>query len=504
MNLTFFAETLYIFMLLSVKIIVELLMYFKEVSMKRRIVAIMCATLMLTPLLAGCTGTGTTPDTEVVEETVVVEEGVPQVGDVDEDGFRLIWSDEFSGDSLSDADWNYETHEVGWVNHELQEYVPSEEYAYVKDGELIIQPVKKEENGKVSYYSGRVNTQGKHDYKYGKFEARIKVPEGKGFLPAFWMMPLDESYYGQWPKCGEIDIMEVLGNQTNTNYGTVHFGEPHNQHQGTYTLEDGGDFSKEYHVFAVEWEPGVMKWYVDGNQYYETSDWFTKVDGEEEKPYPAPFNQPFHVILNVAVGGDWPGDPDDTTIFDERAAMYVDYVRIYQKDEYDENVTKPEKVLNMREADETGNYVYNSNFEEEDLTDEENWNFLLFNGGEGEATFGDGELIITSTNEGTEDYSVQLVQRDMPMVRRTKYRFSFEAKADEDRTIKAAVTAPEVNWIRYFPDTPVDLTTDWQEFSFEFDMTQPDDDKGRVEFNMGNQGSTATVYLRNVRLEKVE
>lgn len=192
--------------------------------MKRRIVAIMCATLMLTPLLAGCTGTGTTPDTEVVEETVVVEEGVPQVGDVDEDGFRLVWSDEFSGDSLSDADWNYETHEVGWVNHELQEYVPSEEYAYVKDGELIIQPVKKEENGKVSYYSGRVNTQGKHDYKYGKFEARIKVPEGKGFLPAFWMMPLDESYYGQWPKCGEIDIMEVLGNQTNTNYGTVHFG----------------------------------------------------------------------------------------------------------------------------------------------------------------------------------------------------------------------------------------------------------------------------------------
>ncbi|MBQ6639098.1 MAG: carbohydrate binding domain-containing protein, partial [Lachnospiraceae bacterium] len=166
--------------------------------------------------------------------------------------------------------------------------------------------------------------------------------------------------------------------------------------------------------------------------------------------------------------------------------------------------TKPEKVLNMREADETGNYVYNSNFEEEDLTDEENWNFLLFNGGEGEATFGDGELIITSTNEGTEDYSVQLVQRDMPMVRRTKYRFSFEAKADEERTIKAAVTAPEVNWIRYFPDTPVDLTTDWQEFSFEFDMTQPDDDKGRVEFNMGNQGSTTTVYLRNVRLEKVE
>ena len=474
--------------------------------MKRRIVAIMCATLMLTPLLAGCTGkTGTTGETETVvevEELINQEDG-PELDVLDEDGFRLVWHDEFNGTKLSDADWNYETHEVGWVNHELQAYEPSEDYAYVKDGELIIQPTKVEEDGKTSYFSGRVNTQGKHDFTYGRFEARIKVPEGKGFLPAFWMMPLDESYYGQWPKCGEIDIMEVLGDQTSTNYGTVHFGEPHTQRQGSYSLRDG-DFSKEYHVYAVEWEPGLMKWYIDGFQYFETNDWFTKVDGEEEKAYPAPFDQPFHMILNVAVGGDWPGDPDDSTVFDERAAMYVDYVRVYQKDEYDENVSKPVKELHMREADETGNFVYNSNFEEENLDDEENWNFLLFKGGEGEATFGDGELIISSTNEGTEDYGVQLVQRDMPMYKGKTYKFSFEAKADEARTIKAAVTAPEVNWIRYFEDTPVDLTTDWQEYSFEFEMTEDDDDKGRVEFNMGNQGSTATVYLRNVRLEIVE
>lgn len=102
---------------------------------------------------------------------------------------------------------------------------------------------------------GRINTQKKQDYKYGMFEAKIKVPEGKGFLPAFWMMPTDENLYGQWPKCGEIDIMEVLGDKTDTAHGTLHFGEPHTQDQGTYVLEEG-DFSDEYHVFSCEWEPG--------------------------------------------------------------------------------------------------------------------------------------------------------------------------------------------------------------------------------------------------------
>ncbi len=430
------------------------------------------------------------PETET-EET---EAGIPE-------GYHLVWGDEFDGTELNEDDWNYEVHEAGWVNNELQEYIASPDYAYVKDGELVIQPVKTEENGKVSYASGRVNTQNKHDYKYGWFEARLRVPEGKGFLPAFWMMPQDEEFYGQWPKCGEIDIMEVLGDTTNTLYGSLHYGEPHEQKQGSFNLADG-DFASEYHTFAVEWEPGHIGWYVDGEQYFEADNWFTKVDGEEEKPYPAPFNQPFHVILNVAVGGDWPGDPDDTTVFDERAAMKVDYVRIYQKDSYDENVEKPVEVLDMREADETGNFVYNSDFsEDEDLTDDENWKFLLFNGGEGSAEIKDGEIVITSTKEGSEEYSVQLVQPKMPMEEGKTYKFSFEAYADEDREMKAAVTAPNANWIRYFPDTAVKLGSDWQTYEFTFDMKDKTDDSGRVEFNMGAQGSTATIHIRNVRLE---
>ena len=420
------------------------------------------------------------------------------------EGYSLVWADEFDSDTLNEADWNMETHEVGWVNHELQEYVPSEEYAFVKDGELVIRPVKIEKDGLVAYKSGRVNTQNKHDYKYGRFEARLKAPRGKGFLPAFWMMPKDEDYYGQWPKCGEIDIMEVLGDNTKVNYGTLHYGEPHKQSQGMYSLSSG-DFSEEYHVFAVEWEPGEIRWYCDGVQYHSENDWFSAVKGEEEKPYPAPFDQPFHVILNVAVGGDWPGDPDSSTVFDERACMYVDYVRIFQKDSYDENVTRPVKEVILRESDESGNLVYNGDFSEnEDLGDDENWKFLLFNGGEGKAEIGDNEIIITSTNEGSEEYSVQLVQPQMPMEQGCSYQFSFEAYADEPRTIKPAITAPDVDWIRYLQDTPVDLTGDWQTFTFDIDMNDATDPNGRVEFNMGKQGSTAAVHIRNVKLVKTK
>ena len=447
-----------------------------------------------------------TTETTTEATTEATTEDIPEdiVYDDDQGDYHLVWSDEFDGDKLNEDDWNREIHSPGWVNAEWQAYTKEEEYAYVKDGKLVIQPTKKENNfGQTEYYSGRVNTNNKHTFKYGRFEARIKVPEGKGFLPAFWMMPELEGYYGVWPKCGEIDIMEVLGDNLNTQYGTLHFGEPHTQRQGTYQIE--GDFSKEYHVFAVDWEPGLITWYVDGHKFYETNDWFTKYAGGEEKPYPAPFNQNFYIILNVAVGGTWPGDPDETTIFDERAAMYVDYVRVYQKDEYDENVEKPVREYKWKEADESGNFVTNSDFAEaEDLTDDVDWKYMNFNDGDGAAEIKDGEMIITTKNAGTVDYAIQLVQPNMPMHKDSKYRLSFEAKADEKRTLITTVSAPEVNWIRYFPDTKVDLDTDWQEYSFEFDMTEADDDMGRVEFNMGNQGSTATIHIKNVRLEIID
>ncbi|MBR1797939.1 MAG: family 16 glycosylhydrolase [Clostridiales bacterium] len=419
------------------------------------------------------------------------------------EGYTLVWHDEFDGDSLNEEDWNREFHPSGYVNNERQTYLMDPEYAYVENGDLVIQPVRRvEENGRVSYASGRINTMRHQTFTYGRIEARIRVPQGQGFLPAFWMMPQNDTTYGSWPRGGEIDIMEVLGNDTVTTYGTIHYGNPHRENQGIYTLDEG-DFASDYHVFAVEWEPGEIRWYVDDVMFFSTNDWYSVTEGFDPKPYPAPFNQPFYIILNVAVGGNWPGDPTDETPFDERAQMRVDYVRVFQRDSYDENVTRPEPVLNMRDADETGNYVVNGLFERgESLSDNEGWRYINNAGGDGEASIIDGHVEIVTNDAGSEDYAIQLMQAGLPMFEGGHYTLSFDAWADEDRQMNVDVSGPDLNYIRYMEDTTVELTTASGHFEFEFDMTEESDDNGRIEFNMGDTSSTATIYITNVRLEQ--
>ncbi len=432
-------------------------------------------------------------DTEGAEETMK---------DLSYDGYTVVWEDLFEGDSLNLDDWNIETHEPGWVNNELQEYTESPDNIYVKDGNLVIKPIKTvDESGNVSYTSGRVNTQNKHDFKYGLFEARVKVPAGQGYLPAFWMMPTNENLYGQWPRCGEIDIMEVLGHQTDTSYGTIHYGNPHSESQGSYTLKEG-NFVDEYHTFTAEWEPGKISWYVDGILVHTENDWYSATEGQGEITYPAPFDQPFYMILNLAVGGNWPGNPDATTDFDN-AALVVDYVRVYQKDSYDENVQKPEKEVILRDPDENGNYIINGDFAvAESLTDDEDWIFLTTLGGEASAEIKNKEMVIKTTNAGTADYSVQLVQPNLPLQKGGTYKVTFDAYADEDRTMIVDVSAPDRSYQRYLADTTVDLTTTKKTYTYEFTMTDKDDANGRLEFNLGNTSSTATVRISNVKLEK--
>lgn len=454
-------------------------------------------------------GEATTEAIESTEKPVDSEYGltteqqgkdVPEVGSKYDDGYTLVWQDNFDSNKLNQDDWNFEFHEPGWVNNELQSYGSNSDNTFIKDGALVIQPLKIENaDGTVSYTSGRVNTQNKHDFKYGKFEIRAKVPAGQGFLPAIWMMPTNENLYGQWPKCGEIDIMEVLGHQTKKLYSTLHYGEPHAEGQGSYELGLGHSFANEYHVFGLEWEPGLMNFYIDGMRYHTENDWFTKRQGFGEVTFPAPYDQPFYLILNVAVGGNWPGNPDDSTIFDERAQMCVDYVRVYQKDSYDENVSKPEKVVKFREPDETGNYILNGSFE-----DDSKWTFLKAGSGKGEVEIKDNAINFLIENGGDLDYSIQLVQPDVPMVKGSKYKLSFDAAADEDRTIIAAITAPNNGWVRYFKDTYVDITTEMKTYTFEFNMTGDTDAYARMEFNLGNQGSDANVKITNVRLEVTE
>ena len=440
-------------------------------------------------------------DSETAEETTeaatkAVSADIPQIP-----GYTMLWNDEFDGNALDETLWNYEPHEPGWTNEELQEYTTSTDNVFLRDGNLVIKAIQSDKGGKPYYTSGKVTTQNKQDFTYGKVVARAKVPEGKGLWPAIWMMPQDESYYGQWPKCGEIDIMEVLGSQVDTAYGTLHYGAPHAEQQGTFVLKNS-TFADSFHEFSVEWEPGEIRWYIDGELYHTVNDWFTAEEGGEDKPYPAPFDQPFFVQMNLAVGGTWPGDPDESTDFD-KAEFEIDYVRVYQKDSYDTDVARPEQVF--READLSGNFIRNGDFSAaEDLEDDVDWKFMLFEGGKGAASIADNTMTITSEEEGSADYSVQLVQPEIPMVRGKNYRLTFDAWADEERDIITCVSAPKAGWIRYLPDTTLTVPTEKKTFTFDFQMKEKDDPFGRLEFNLGHHGSTATVHIQNVSIEMID
>ncbi len=244
---------------------------------------------------------------------------------------NLVWSEEFDGTQLDPDEWFAETGDgsnyglVGWGNNELQWYLPAN--AEVANGLLTITARKEAKSG-YAYTSARINTRDRFAFRYGRIEARIRLPGGQGLWPAFWLLPQDNAY-GTWAASGEIDIMEatnlggVGGNEVN---GTIHFGGawPANQASGqSYSVATSA--TANFHLYAVEWDATEIRWYVDGILYSSKDAW-TSSGG----PYPAPFNQPFYILLNVAVGGNWPGPPDMTTSFPVK--MEVDYVRVYSGD----------------------------------------------------------------------------------------------------------------------------------------------------------------------------
>lgn len=244
--------------------------------------------------------------------------------------WALTWSDEFDGANGSGVDpqkWIMETGGNGWGNNELEYYTNRTQNAYLENGSLVIKAIKEDYTGPDfvarSYTSARLKTQNKFTQTYGRFEARIKVPYGQGIWPAFWMLGSDINQVG-WPRCGEIDIMENIGKEPSTVHGTIH-GPGYSGGSGigaAYSLTNNQRFADDYHIYAVEWEPKAMRWYVDGNLFKTIT----------TKDLPAGtewvFNHPFFMLLNLAVGGNWPGYPDNTTVFPQ--VMLVDYVRVYQ------------------------------------------------------------------------------------------------------------------------------------------------------------------------------
>jgi beta-glucanase (GH16 family) len=246
-------------------------------------------------------------------------------------GWTLTWSDEFNapdGTPVDTSNWVLETGGNGWGNQELEYYTTRPDNAFQQAGNLIIKVTKEKYTGSDNvtrdYTSARLNTAGKFSQKYGRFEARIKIPRGQGIWPAFWMLGDDFTKIG-WPKCGEIDIMENIGKEPTLVHGTIH-GPGYSGDKGIsspFSLPDNAHFADDFHVYAAEWEPKAIRFYVDDHLYA------TRTPAELPKGTKWVYDHPFFLLLNVAVGGGWPGNPDATTEFPQ--TMLVDYVRVYKR-----------------------------------------------------------------------------------------------------------------------------------------------------------------------------
>ncbi len=272
-------------------------------------------------------------------------------------GWRLVWNDEFDGDSIDPTKWDFDIGNgfydyvnnvwiAGWGNEELQYYTREPENASVSSGVLTIRAVKEALHG-CGYTSARLKTRRRDGTplfvkQYGRIEFRAKVPWGKGLWPALWMLPQSD-HYGGWPASGEIDLMEIVGEKPHEVLNSIHFGSPGTEARQLITHVHplpGGSTVADWHVYAVEWEPGEIRFYVDDVHTSTCSHWWSCSLTREGKgviarraadlnPWPAPFDQPFYLVMNVAVGGNFPGAPNAQTHFP--AELVVDYVRVYDK-----------------------------------------------------------------------------------------------------------------------------------------------------------------------------
>ncbi len=436
--------------------------------------------------------------------------------------WSLVWQDEFEGTEVDASKWGFETGDgseygiPGWGNEEKEYYQPQN--ASVEDGQLVI-TAKEESVGGKPYTSARMNTRGKFTKKYGKIEARIKLPEGSGLWPAFWMMP-ENSVYGNWPASGEIDIMEARGYQPHAVHGTIHYGgNGHKYSGGEYIFPEGQSIS-QYHTYAVEWEPNEIRWYVDGELFSTKKNWDSTTPGQPAKnAFPAPFDQEFYIILNLAVGGHYventlpePGDIP--------ARMLVDYVRVYELTgrEYAEATVEPTFEVEPLPADAKspidGNYIYDVGFEEKftevNADGEENletWNLTTIDQFEGSATTdvetldGTPFVKISDIVTGTQPYAVQLIQH-LPLGIGRYYKVSFDAKAESNRILTAQLGGDHLNgWPKYSDAYTANLTSEVTHHEFVFRMEAETYKRARLEINLAQ--SSVPVWIGNVRIEEI-
>jgi beta-glucanase (GH16 family) len=280
------------------------------------------------------TSDSATTDTKAAADTKTATDASDAATDpATRPGWTLTFRDEFDakdGTPVDDTKWVHETGGGGWGNAEREYYTNKVENSVQRGGNLVITATKDGTAGLTCWYgacqytSARLITKDKFTQKLGRFEAKIKIPYGQGMWPAFWMLGDDIGTTG-WPGCGEIDIMENIGREPGTNHGSLHGpgysgGSPLT---GTITLPGGEKLSDKFHIYAMEWDAAEIRFYLDSDTPYETH----KPSDVAGKKWV--YDHPFFMLLNVAVGGGWPGDPDGTTVFPQ--TMLVDYVRVYQK-----------------------------------------------------------------------------------------------------------------------------------------------------------------------------
>ncbi|WP_372631260.1 carbohydrate binding domain-containing protein [Cohnella sp.] len=448
------------------------------------------------------------------------------------DPWKLVWQDEFDGDTVDASKWNVQDTDLVY-NNELEYYRPNNVYIE-KDGanSVLALEAKRENYGGRHFTSGKVTSAEKGDWTYGKFVVRAKLPVSQGMWPAIWMLPTDQQYqYGGWPQSGEMDIMELTGPKSSDPdnrdvyprkvFGTIHYDEDpsdsaHDMQSKTYLLPPGKTFADDYHEFSMEWLPGVIRMYVDGEKYFETSDWGAQGIGQpEDYTYPAPFDRPFHMILNLAVGGDMPEDPPKDSFESEK--MRIDYVRVYQykdlaslPDVTGKRPTGQGTVEPQRPPLSDGNQIYNGGFQgsadAQGVPDQ--WQLVLNAGGAGSVSVVDdpekgkaAKVSIAST--GSQLYSLQLTQMPVYLQKGKAYKVTFDAKADAPRTIMSKVTEFQGGWKAYSKERTFDLTDEWQTLTYSFNMDFKSDNNTRFEFNLG-QTSTVAAYFTNVRIKETD
>ena len=397
----------------------------------------------------------------------------------------LIWSDEFSGDSLDMSRWSYELGNWkldadgnyitgGWGNNEQEFYTDSN--AAVSDGVLTIAARKEHYSdpvqGEYEYTSARLSTQHKFSACGGRIEVRARCDSGKSLWPAIWMLP-EDSLYGGWAASGEIDIMEGWGSTPEKICGTIHFGDqwPNNTYLTNDYIFAEGDSTENWHTYAVEWQSGEIRWYVDDTLYSTQSEWYSA-----NHAYPAPFDQNFYIILNLAVGGHFDGVDGiyaDPSIFENGERRFeIDYVRVY---DLDDSFVPTEVTSLPLEA-----YI---------------------EGADAALVNKDGKTEITVNGTGELEYGIMGLIRGNKVSAGETHTLSFDVSSSAEREM--IVTAEDSAYTRYLDEK---LTVTSETAHYSFDVTFSGDMNIDLKFQLGNIGNAAgigehTVTLSNIKWE---